>query len=257
MKTLVLPQVHFLNSWQTLQIGYEKIVRWKDYLKENPNLRRQTNLEHIVSVSFLFDYFLNFGSLAQFFDRELVRLAIQVHEIGEIDHGDTLYHNKKKDGHIAELKSFLSFLDSMPELGTVNRKRFIESFLLQFATDSSIDFILFGLDTNIQDIFEDLKDSRGFEAKVFNALERYDYFLYAFESFQVCKDVVILTHVLRNQKHHLDRYVDEISQFNKFWTPEIQDFSVEFLKIHKSIPGPKDDGGIPAAYRFARVNEMM
>ncbi len=266
MKTVVLPQVPFLDFWSSLQVGYSQIVRWKGYVEANPMLRAQTNSEHVASVLLLFEYFLNFeclnhrlvqdvdGHNNQRRQDEIIKMAINLHEIGEIKNDDTLYHDKSNDKHIAEIKSFILFFDSMPELG-VNRRLLIKAFLLQFTTSDSIDFSVLG--SEIQNTFESVKSELSFEGKIFNALERFDYFLYAFESYQNHKDVVILKHVLVNQKHHLDQYVKEIEGLEKLWTPEIQTFACDFLEDYSSIPGPKEEGGISRAYAFARQQGWM
>lgn len=80
--TILFPVHPVMDTWKTLQLGHEAVVRWGGYIECNTRLPKQTNLHHMVSVERLFHYFL--GHLKTHFrlDYQLVMDAIKVHEDG-------------------------------------------------------------------------------------------------------------------------------------------------------------------------------
>ncbi len=245
-KAISFPVHPIMENWKTLQDGHEAVVRWGGYVECNPNLPKQTNLHHMVSVKRLFYYFL--GHLKTFFatDYQLVMDAIEVHEDGEASkRQDVLYHNKTSIGHLEEFEAFRKMLVG----DEVYTKRMERAFLLQFVLDK--DFILEGKDRACK-VLKKLRNENQHEATLFNLLERFDYYLYAVRAYQEFGDVVILVHVLRNQSPYLDTYSRLIPGISDMlWTLELESSTIEFLQKYKDIPGPKDEGGIPAAYAYA------
>ena len=256
MRTLHTPSILFpahpiMETWKTLQEGHEAVVRWGKYIECNPRLPRQTNLHHIVSVERFFHYFL--GHLKTHFetDKQLVMDAILVHEDGEaIEKRDVLLHDKTFSGHKDEYLAFNKMLVGSPSY----RKRMQRAFLLQFVLEK--DFLIDG-DDDANKVLESLRKRNQHEATIFNLLERFDYYLYAVRAYDEVGDVVILVHVLRNNWCFLDSYSRVIPGISNIWTDELHKAALEFMEKYKDIPGPKDEGGIPAAYAYAVKKAYM
>ncbi len=243
------PQDHFfLPVWKMLQDGYRNVPRWKGYRDVNPNLQLQTNLEHQNSLNMLF-----ISALPVIGDSELSRsLLIQaslLHELGEVDNGDTLYHLKTEEKHLKELLSFdeilikcLSFLE--PKLIDAYRRPYI----LQHVVNGSVNF---SGHPWAEEMLISAREKYLSEGQVFDALERLDYVFYALRCFQGCKDVVILKHVYCNQVKRLDGYAKTIQGFNKWWTKDMSAAAKQFMVRYADIPSQEEEGGIPAAYAYA------
>lgn len=199
----------------------------------------------MVSVERLFHYFL--GHLKTHFrlDCELVMDAIKVHEDGEaILKRDVLLHDKVLSGHVDEYVAFKKMLVGSPEYV----KRMKRAFLLQFALDEGFE-IPGDSDANFS--LQMLRHNNQNEATLFNLLERFDYYLYAVRAYDEVGDLVILVHVLRNNWLFIDSYSRIIPGITNLWTGELHRTALEFMQRYKDIPGPKDEGGIPAAYDYA------
>jgi hypothetical protein len=199
----------------------------------------------MVSVERLFHYFLGHAKSLLSLDHQLVMDAIKVHEDGEaLLKRDVLLHNKTLSGHVDEYMAFKGMLVGNPDYITRMRK----AFLLQFVLDEG--FEIPG-DHNANFLLKKLRKDNQHEAMIFNLLERFDYYLYAVRAYDKVGDVVILVHVLRNNWRFLDSYSRLIPGIANIWTGELHKTVLEFLQEYKDIPGPKDEGGIPAAYAYA------
>ncbi len=237
----------FLDLWSLLQEGYRKIPRWGEYRKANPKLPLQTNLEHQNSLDWLFQSALPFVGSKQLC-RRVLSTACKVHELGEVDNGDTLFHNKTPDKHLRELLSFEEIVSRMDFVNTFHKDMLREAFILQFVTDKKVTFeghpwAERKLENARFEYFE--------EGQVFNALETLDYVLYAIHGYRVCGDVVILKHIYSNQVEILDQYSVTIPGFDVWWDKKMSSRAHRFMRKYADIPGPKDEGGIPAAYAYA------
>lgn len=243
---------NFHSHWNLIQHKYAEHVRWAEYREQNPNLPRQTNLEHSLSVQRLFALACSLlRASGRNLDFSLLMLAIQLHEDGEMFEGDTLWHDKTNDSHERELSAFIeSVLPNIPEpLHELWRR----AFLLQYAHDVTIYF-------SHQESCQDLKILRttcAVEARIFDFLERLDYLLYAETAMREYGDVVLYVHVLRNQLSHFKQHLTEFPWFLKLLPESDMVEYEEFLKDYTDIPGPKDEGGIPAAYEYAKEQAYL
>ena len=123
-------------------------------------------------------------------------------------------------------------------------------FLLQFISSSTDLFEK--LEDDTPQLIKDLRRNFSLEAGILNGLEKVDYYMYAKRGYDECGDVVVLTHVLRNNAKALDSYAKTIRGFKEHvWTEEHSQASQAILEQFADIPGPKDEGGIPAAYKHA------
>lgn len=155
-----------------------------------------------------------------------------------------LLHDKVLSGHVDEYVAFEKMLVGSPEY----LKRMKRAFLLQFVLDEG--FEIPG-DSDANTLLKNLRKNNQYEATLFNLLERFDYYLYAVSAYDEVGDLVILVHVLRNNWTFLDSYSRLIPGVGNLWTYQLHKTALEFMEQYKDIPGPKDEGGIPAAYAYA------
>jgi len=244
----IKPQDHFfLPLWKMFQEVYRNVPRWKGYRDANPNLQLQTNLEHQNSLNPLFMLALpTIGE--EGLSRQMLFIACHVHELGEVENGDTLYHQKTEDKHLKELLSFDKILSSLEFLDEGRTEYYRIAYLLQHVTNDTVNFVGHPW---AEKMLRTIRKDYFAEGQVFDALERLDYVLYALKAYQKCGDVVILKHVYCNQVKRLDGYAKTIKGFNKWWYKEISADAKRFMKKYADIPDPKDEGGIPAAYAYA------
>ena len=72
------------------------------------------------------------------------------------------------------------------------------------------------------------------EALVFEAVERFDYVLYALEQYLERGNEKILVQVLRNRVPRLDRLASCLNDFGKLiWTEKISDWARDFIKARE------------------------
>jgi hypothetical protein len=165
-----------------------------------------------------------------------------------------LWHNKGQERDVREYEIFLECIADYP---AVSRERLKEMFLLQFIMSPTDLLERLSSDTAIT--LRHLRRNYRLEGMVFNALEKFDYYIYAKKrGYDECGDVVILVHVLRNHTGPLDEYARLIPGFREHvWTDEHSKAAREFMERYHDIPGPKDPGGIQAAYDFACQKSYM
>ncbi len=207
-------------TWSRPQQSLRKVIRWGKYVKRGS--RRQDTLQH--SYSFALFALCLFPRLRMHvsFDEHLVLKAILLHDIGEGEvKGDTLYVDKNHEGDIAECAAFLNrFGDSFGREGR-------EAFLLQFAPKAAR---MAHYEEELKILFE----RRSIESLVFEAVERFDYLLYALEQWVERRQVKILVQVLRNQAQHFNRLSLELPGFRKeLWTLELEEWSHDLLNSHQ------------------------
>lgn len=256
LKTFAFPLHAFESVWHILQDGNSKVTRWEEYWDNNPNLFHQTNLHHMVSVQRLIHYFLGHISSQEHptLNKEILLDGFMDHEDGEaVLQKDTLYHLKTSAGHLKELRAFNRRL-----VGDTHYKdRLRRAFLLQFAEDKKNNF---PDEPSYQYLLDEVRKKYPIEAMIFSAIERWDYFLYAHWMYREHRDVVLMYHVLYNQKAHLDRYLRDIKGFEMFWSPEHSSVATAFLEHYSDIPPPKDEMGISRvkeAYQYAASKGYM
>lgn len=259
METLTrieMPPLSGEKMWTILQDKQSNVFRWKDYAECNPRLSKQSNAEHVPSVGRLFhDVVPALKYHNPRLNVELLLGAIHYHEDGEALIGsDELWHNKGQERDLLEYKVFL---ESIADNDVTIRGRSEEMFLLQFITGPTD--LLEAYNMGTANWLRHLRKNFSLEGKVFNALEKADYYMYAKKrGYDECGDVVILVHVLRNHTGPLDEYAKTIPGFREHvWTQAHSESAKEFMERYAGIPGPKDPGGIPAAYEWAYANGYM
>lgn len=207
-------------AWNRPQVTLPKVIRWKKYWKRGS--RRQDTLQHSYSIA-LFALWL-FPRLSKYvvFDEYCVLQALLLHDIGEGEVGaDTHYIDKSADGDSIECEAFFS------RYGMAFELEGRQAFLLQFV----------GKANQMGELrleLEELAQHRSIEAKIFEAIERFDYLLYAVEQHLQRGQVKILVQTLRNQIGHFDRLCDELPGFREvLWTPELETWARSLLSRHE------------------------
>jgi hypothetical protein len=81
----------------------------------------------------------------------------------------------------------------------------------------------------------ELKSTRYREALLFDALERFDYVLYAWEQYQVNNNLWLLVGILLAQMPKLNALCETVPGFrNEFWTSDVR---VQMQELVNDYPG--------------------
>ncbi len=170
-------------------------------------------------------------------DEALLERAALIHDHGEGElQMDVPYAEKKDEDDVREYEAFRR------RYGTLDRRsfdRFHRAFLLQFVNKPDA---AAKLPDDARDVTVELAETRAVEALVFNALEKWDYVLYALEQYEHLENAFILAEVLGRQMAELDESARLIPGFaQEIWTPEIRTWCVHFLADHRHVllPVPK------------------
>lgn len=203
-----------LDVWKSGQEGLPLVPRWSKYVGKDQGVREQDSLKHSYSLTVLGTIFLERMRDCQPLDGELLLSALLIHDHGEGEVGrDTLYLDKTAEGDLAE---YLAFRKRYEPLGP-DFRAFHRAFLLQFAAKDPP-----GFPDDAKRVMADLRSGRMPEALAFDALERWDYVLYALEQYFERGNEKILVQVLRNQVPKLDRLCGELHGLRQVvWTDEI------------------------------------
>jgi len=198
-----------LHIWRFAQINLPKIVRWKKYVNRT-QVRVQNTLEHTHSMVTLGAIMI--PPLGSDLDEALLLKALHFHDEGEGILGrDTLYIDKTANEDYLEYLGFLKLYEDLP------RELFVqleEAFLLQFAANDHE-----GFSGRTRAIMAGLRRRKPKEILVFEAIERFDYYLYALEQFIDYDNILLYVQVLRSQYGHLNSLAEALPAFSQFWTP--------------------------------------
>lgn len=217
------PEIY--QPWLSVQEKLPQVLRWKKYYLAG-STRQQDSLQHTGSL-----VLLGIIALARLrpyveLDEGLVLSALAIHDFGEGEIGhDTVYIDKSLAGDLAEYQAFGDVFEPLgePAFQSVHR-----AFLLQFAakeTDS--------LPADAQGIIEQLRQEAPLEFAAFEAIERWDYLLYAFEQYRDRGNEVILVQTLRHQLPHLERIAGILPGFREtIWPDRIAGWFRGFVDEH-------------------------
>lgn len=226
---------------KSIETGLSEVIRWKKYTIEGAEI--ENDLQHSYSAALLAVVIIEaFEVEGWHLGKNAYRIlaCTLVHDIGEINTGDTHYINKtaKKDLH--EIRSFAEIIDNLPN----NIKNNIfDIFLTQFRSDNSRLLHSSGLDDLSKEVISNHGSIGQIDAKLFEAIERYGYVLYAFYNYKKNKDFnseKLLIQVLRNQHRELCRIANEFGPFKKYFYPQnIQDCITKLLEISSNVQEEK------------------
>jgi hypothetical protein len=222
--------LRILDFWKRGQEKLPLVVRWSKYLDEPPGVRRQDTLQHTYAMLELTDMFVTRLRRYIKLDGLLLMRAVMLHDAGEGELGaDTLYQDKTMQGDVHE---YLAFAESLKSLEPDIAAEFNLAFLLQFALKG--DFSAFP--PAAQTELETLANANYFEALAFEAIERWDYVLYALEQYLDKKNERIFVQVLRNQTPHLNRLALDLPGFGvEVWKTATRQWCEEFLAANQMM----------------------
>jgi len=160
-------------------------------------------------------------------DRNLILTALAIHDVGEGEiKKDTLYIDKTPDG---DLEEYFAFRERYARLGPRSFEPLHRAFLLQFTFK---DPEVFPPDACHE--IQRLGQTHLYEALAFDAIERWDYVLYALEQYHERGNEKILVQTLRNQIPHFERLTEKLPGFSQtIWTQEISLWTNDFLSAHE------------------------
>lgn len=208
-----------IKVWLSAQVTLPQVIRWSKYVNRG-NVRTQNTLQHTHSIVTLGTIMI--PDLHPDLDELLLLKALHFHDEGEGLVGiDTHYIDKTTMGDVNEYRAFVNHYKELPQ--SVFSK-LEEAFLLQFASKDLEEFPV-----GARSVMLKLRKNKSLEILAFEAIERFDYHLYATEQFVHYDNLIIFLQTVRNQIHHLDRLLGQLPGFANFWTPGLQIATREIL----------------------------
>lgn len=217
-----------LSVWLSGQIALPQVQRWSKYCgrSKGGGARRQNSLQHSYAIALLGKILYHKIRPYIVLDEGLLLTAFLIHDHGEGEIlSDTHYIDKNEEGDLEEYNAFVKRYSALPEeiFGEFHR-----AFLLQFALKAPLNF-----PESACVLMAELAAQQRQECLVFDAVERWDYVLYALEQFHDRGNTRILVQVMRHQKEHLDRLAEELPGFGQeVWTDAIKGEFAHFLAWH-------------------------
>lgn len=213
--------------WLSGQVGLPQVERWKKYRKKHPGVRRQDSLQHSHSLVYLGMIAVRLLRPYVVLDGELILGALAIHDHGE---GELLvdmhYIDKTDDDDLNEYQAFVERFRSLPK---PQFDVFHQAFLLQFAGRGRERF-----PPESRSIMQWLRDNKPMEVLAFEAIETWDYLLFAMEQEFELGYTEMMVQVLRNQMDKLTRYASELPGFRQqIWNHEVQAWARELLQQHE------------------------
>lgn len=215
-----------LDAWRAPQVGLPEVLRWKKYIEKDQGVRPQNSLQHSHAITLLGAMVVEQLRPYVQLDFGLLMTALAVHDVGEGEIGkDTLYIDKTTAG---DLEEYSAFCHRYEPLGGLVFDLLHRAFLLQFALKNPECF-----PPTARALMREIAGVNRMEALAFDAVERWDYLLYALEQYHERGNEKILVQTLRGQIGHLNRLADDLPGFGKaIWKKEISVWSGEFLGSH-------------------------
>ncbi|MBI4268492.1 hypothetical protein HY627_01500 [Candidatus Uhrbacteria bacterium] len=226
-----------LDVWLSGQTLLPQVRRWGENTDAKGRGRRQDVLQHTVSVSVLGRIFK--GLLEpHLIGKATVSWLLIFDALLFHDHGEEVYISRGYDENSeertivdGELLEDAAFARRCGQLPTELARSFVYSSRLQFAPRGK------NFDGDIPaDLFEDQSAHRSAhwqEALIFEAIERYDYLLYAFEHRH---DTEIAVAIIRRHLERLSYLADRIPGMREeLWTRELGAACITFIAAHDDI----------------------
>lgn len=227
----------FFPIWLSAQKDLSKVIRWKPRLNDGiakKGMRRQNVLQHTQSFSCfagtvlieINEYFIK--EKGEQLDLLLLERAFKWHDHAEgLKHRDIIGPLKKDQDDVDE---YLAFMEHVDKLAPVVKKEYQYAFLLQFALDGNKLF-----PEEAQEIVDELKETRYFEAMLFKALEKFEYIFYPIEMRK--KHKYLLTWLLRGILPRMQNCAKEIPGFREVvFTVLLEEQITDYLKAHEDVP---------------------
>lgn len=221
----VVPQLHALVA---SQVGWDEVVRWKKYVNKGEGVREQNSLQHSLSITILgWTVMAQLRSYNPFIERGLVMAGLAIHDVPEfILRRDVLHIDKTVE---KDLQEYLAFRQCYEPLGSTMFDPLHRAYLLQFARKNPEIFPADG-----RRIMADIRGHSLVEALMFEAVEQWDYVLYALEQYRERGNEKILVQTLRNQIASIGELKKLLPGFREeIWTDDFSLWVNEFLKAHE------------------------
>ena len=224
-----------IDAWKHGQVHLPKVVRFTQYVGQNPRLRRQDTLAHVHGLALMCSIMLNrLSQHVPWLDKALFLQAVIVHDMGEGELGNDVIFLKKSSER--DLEEYLAFKARFIPLGESDWMELQRAFLLQFADARSPCF-----PEEERAVMAELHRTKKYEAVLFSALESFDYLLYAAECFLDHGDGKVLYEVSGRQVPRLDEFAQRLPGFSEeVWTPQIRRWYVEFRASYESSRQAKE-----------------
>jgi hypothetical protein len=229
---------HVITSFD-IEVGLARTMRWSHYQNrgigtESSIARRQTTVQHIVSISFhattMIFRLIDDPSIINI---RVMLMAFPIHDIGEVIHAengkDVLYHQKSATSDYAEFQRMQDIYASL--LPAEERKYHEDAFLLQFAAGNSA-----GWPDLLRVRLKQIALRYPTEMLLFEIIERWDYLMYAMEQFLVHGNTEVVSEVIFRGGKRLDELAELVPNFcTKYWTPELSSWCWKHLEEYPLV----------------------
>ena len=223
-----------LPIWTSTQNDLKCVFRWSRFIEKNPLLRKQSVLDHQYSVLSVIDIVL---SLLKTYNPDLNELlllrAFKVHDQPEamyvLNGYDCLADKKTQEKDIEEYLFFKKNYIHLPAISYVVQEY---AYLLQYALKLNDLFPVEAIE-----IMDKIKKDNVLEARIFEALESWEYLFYAYECYLYHNDEYIFTQVIRRELSVLQKHAVIIPGFRQeIFRGDFEDYLKKFLEDHKDVP---------------------
>lgn len=204
------------DIWLTTQVIFQGVHRWSRY--EDKGIRTQDVLQHSYSITVLAKIFaLKISPYIANFNHDLLLTSFLLHDHGEGElKRDICFGNKGNGDDLAEYEAFTRRYRKLEDSVFLHLEK---AYLLQYALKDKPEF-----PARAQFIIEHLAVDNYYEALAFEAVELWDYLLYAYEQVNNGCDPTILSDVSRNHWERLNHLAELLpGLFETIWTPVVAD----------------------------------
>lgn len=223
----------FLEIWTLAQTMLREQIRWKRFLKIDPEIRKQDVLQHTYAFSLFMTMVLQRieEKTKLGLDALLLLTACLIHDWGEGElKNETEWVFKTESHDVAEYRSFCKRFRTLESSQFMSFRR---AFLLQFVYSQSVS--AFPLEAQM--IMADLRENRSHEAKLFRIMEPLDYFMFGLEHAALA-NLRVLRELVDSHLAFLDEEVRNFTPAVLLWTPELRE---KCLKLVEGVPSLDQD----------------
>ena len=216
---LDIPQLNSLEEILDKSVEMEKVTRWGKYF-ERGGCRKENTLQHSYKTSLLATIILeNEKKYQTDFDPYIVLKATVLHDLGEIEEGDTEYVFKTIQGDRREREFFGKLIKPLgQEIGEGLQKAY--------------DIQTIGK-KGFEEITGNMGEKYKKEALLFETIERYGYIIFAYRQYRRDGKEEILVQTLRNQHKKLKLLSERLPGFKEmFYTQRMHESIISFIKSY-------------------------
>lgn len=168
-------------------------------------------------------------------DVDFLFRAFILHDMGEIDLGDTLYKDKTLKREQEEYEKFCQLISFLSPKERKEWRYYYLGQYIRFTPEASQERF-----RNMRPfplpVLEELQERYEHEGKIFDAAERIGYLLYAVHCFTNRHQIAPLIQVLRHQHRHLVRLSEELSSVGRYiYTPRVVSWAEDLLRNYEGV----------------------